>query len=108
MTNNEPASSLRQRAEEIAREKEAQSSDSIDALSLEEIRRMVHELRVHQIELEMQNEELRRLALSDITERKQAEASLMESEWKFKALFEKSPIGVALSCNDLWTSRESR
>lgn len=31
----------------------------------------------------------------DITERKQIEVSLLEAEWKFKALFELGPIGVA-------------
>ncbi len=31
----------------------------------------------------------------DITERKLAEEALLESEWKFNALFEKGPIGVA-------------
>jgi PAS domain S-box-containing protein len=31
----------------------------------------------------------------DITGRKRAEAALMEAEWKFRALFEKGPIGVA-------------
>ncbi len=31
----------------------------------------------------------------DITDRKQAEEALKESDWKFKALFEKGPIGVA-------------
>ena len=31
----------------------------------------------------------------DITRRKQAEQALLEAEWKFRALFEKGPIGVA-------------
>ena len=31
----------------------------------------------------------------DITERKIAEEALLEAEWKFRALFEKGPIGVA-------------
>ena len=31
----------------------------------------------------------------DITERRQAQEALIEAEWKFKALFEKGPIGVA-------------
>ncbi len=33
--------------------------------------------------------------LIDITERKQAEKELQEANWKFRALFEKGPIGVA-------------
>ena len=47
-------------AEEIALEKAAQSLEGIETLSPEEIRQRFHELQVHQIRLEMQNEELRR------------------------------------------------
>jgi len=50
---------LRQRAEAIFREKAAQSLEHLEALSPEATRQTLHELRVHQIELEMQNEELR-------------------------------------------------
>ncbi len=50
---------LRQQAEARLLKASALATDNIDALSLEAARRMVHELRVHQIELEMQNEELR-------------------------------------------------
>ena len=55
-----PASGLRQQAEEVIRGKETQSPEGLEALSSEEMQRMLHELRVHQVELEMQNEELRR------------------------------------------------
>jgi PAS domain S-box-containing protein len=60
MTNDEPTSSLRQRAEESARGKAVQSVKNGEDLTLEEARRALHELAVHQIELEMQNEELHR------------------------------------------------
>ena len=50
------STTLRQRAEEKAR---ATGDQDLEALSPEQTRRLLHELRVHQIELEMQNEELR-------------------------------------------------
>ena len=56
----EPLSPLRRRAEKIVREREARLSEKFEPLSPEEMARTVHELRVHQIELELQNEELRR------------------------------------------------
>ena len=61
MTNAppEPARTLRQRAEEKSRASDADSGPDGQA-STPEMRHLLHELRVHQIELEMQNEELRR------------------------------------------------
>jgi PAS domain S-box-containing protein len=47
---------LRQRAEEKASRDE---SSAVESLSLDDARRMLHELQVHQIELKMQNDELR-------------------------------------------------
>lgn len=52
---------VRHQAGEMALEEAAKSPSRIDVLSLEESRLMLHELRVHQIELEMQNDELRRV-----------------------------------------------
>ena len=50
---------LRQEAEAVAARNAAQSPEDRGALSPEESLQLVHELRVHQVELEMQNEELR-------------------------------------------------
>ena len=49
---------LRSRAEHLV---DLADLPGLDAVSREDIRRLIHELRVHQIELEMQNEELRRV-----------------------------------------------
>ena len=60
--DNQPgdASELRRRAEERAREIEAQFPENLTALSHEETRQVIRELRVHQIELELLNEEMHR------------------------------------------------
>ena len=54
---------LRQQAEIISRSTKAQSPDDLKSLSSEELQQLLHELQVHQIELKMQNEELRRAQL---------------------------------------------
>ncbi|MDD5167697.1 MAG: hypothetical protein PHN75_02690 [Syntrophales bacterium] len=63
-----PAGSFRLRAEERWQEKKPQD---LPALSDADAQRLIHELRVHQIELEMQNEELQRAwaALAESTEK---------------------------------------
>ena len=73
---------LRKHAEKIAREKEAQSPEDIESLSPDEIRQMLHELRVHQIELEMQNEELRL-----------AQAELDAARARYFDLYDLAPVG---------------
>ncbi len=50
----------RGRAEGMVREMEAPSVEELGTMQPEELQRVLHELQVHQIELEMQNEELRR------------------------------------------------
>ena len=74
--------SLRQKAEAHCREREEMSSEKLDALSPESLRTILHELRVHQIELEMQNEELRR-----------AEAELDASRARYFDLYDLAPVG---------------
>jgi PAS domain S-box-containing protein len=76
------AAEMRRRAEEIAREKAAQSLENVEGPLPEEGRRMLHELRVHQIELEMQNEELRR-----------AEAELDAARARYFELYDLAPVG---------------
>ena len=76
------AAELRKRAEEIARGKAAQPPENIETLSPEEIRQALHGLRVHQIELEMQNEELRR-----------AQAELDAARARYYDLYDLAPVG---------------
>ncbi len=83
---NDPpdAASLRARAEAAFLETTAPSPESLAALSPEATERMLHELRVHQIELEMQNEELRRSQLE-----------LEASKSRYFNLYDLAPVGYA-------------
>ncbi|MEN6331323.1 MAG: PAS and helix-turn-helix domain-containing protein [Smithella sp.] len=76
------ADDLRKRAEIVARGKEALSPEDIEALSPEDARFLLHELRVHQIELMMQNEELRR-----------AQEELEASRARYFDLYDLAPVG---------------
>lgn len=73
---------LRRKAEEKARTIAAIVPENIVDLSPEQTFEMLHELRVHQIELEMQNEELRR-----------AQAALDSSRAHYFNLYDLSPVG---------------
>ncbi len=59
-TTADDPDNLRRQAEEKARIQAARTPTAAEPLSPEETRQMLHELRVHQIEMEIQNEELRR------------------------------------------------
>jgi PAS domain S-box-containing protein len=52
---------LRKQAEKIFRDKAIRTPENLETLSIDEIHHIFHELQVHQIELEMQNEELHRI-----------------------------------------------
>jgi PAS domain S-box-containing protein len=78
----EQGAELRRRAEKIARGKAAQSPEDLDTLLSEETRQTLHELRVNQIELEMQNEELRA-----------AQAELDAARARYFDLYDLAPVG---------------
>jgi hypothetical protein len=75
MSRPAPLDGLRRRAEDAAQELAVGMPDNLDALSPEDARKVLHELRVHQIELEMQNEELRRV-------QEELEASRARYSWR--------------------------
>ena len=77
-TGTDKFADLRRRAEAALPERSAE----IDKLSPEEMGSLVHELQVHQIELEMQNEELRR-----------TQHELEASRDRYADLYDFAPIG---------------
>jgi PAS domain S-box-containing protein len=73
---------LRWRAEEIAREQGVPSPKDLKSLSREEALKLVDELRVHQIELTMQNDELCRV-----------QAELTATRERYFDLYNLAPVG---------------
>ena len=77
--------SLRKKAEKIL----SQKPDAIRKIPGEDIQRLIHELDVYQIELDMQNDELRK-----------AQAEIELSRAKYVDLYDFAPIGYfTLTCN---------
>lgn len=73
---------LRRQAEEIARRHSVQSPEQLAALSPETTQQVLHELQVHQIELEMQNDELR-----------QSQLALKAARARYFELYDLAPAG---------------
>ena len=69
---------LRERAEKRV----SKRSDTLSKIENKDIKKLVHQLETHQIELEMQNEELRK-----------AQAEIEESRGKFSDLYDFAPAG---------------
>ena len=82
VTNAPSSSELRERAEQAARRKPPLSAMDLDNLSPELIRQTLHELQVHQIELQMQNEELQT-----------AQIRLDKSRARYFDLYDLAPVG---------------
>ncbi len=84
--------SLRQKAEKLL----SKSTEAISKLPAEDLKELIHELNVYEIELEMQNEQLRRI-----------ESQLKESENRYRELsanllnaYEKERKRIALEVHD--------
>ena len=78
------ASRLREAAEGRLRARPGDAGDAAGPTDLEDSQRLVHELRVHEAELELQNEELERT-------RGEAEAALA----RYAELYDSAPVGYA-------------
>jgi PAS domain S-box-containing protein len=80
MTTDEKnrAEKLKDKAESMLSMTDSQPED----LTVEEVKALLHDLRVHQVELELQNEELRR-----------TQVELQEASNNYARLFESAPVG---------------
>jgi len=73
---------LRERAEAITRGQTTRMPEDLETLPPEAVRRALHDLQVHQIELEMQNQELRR-----------TQKELQASRARYFDLYDLAPVG---------------
>lgn len=79
---NGAARTLREQAEAQVREKRDELPENLSALAPDDVRKLLHELRVHQVELEMQNEEL-----------KAAQVQLQAAQARYFDLYDRAPVG---------------
>lgn len=84
MKENEKRKPQRENSSDLRRkaEKTLKSETTIEKLSEEEVRKLAHELQAQQIDLEMQNEELRN-----------AQIQIEESRQKYSRLYDFAPVG---------------
>jgi len=81
---------LRQRAEAMALENAIASPDALSEPSVDDMQQTIHALRVHQIELEMQNDELRR-----------TQAALDNAQTRYFDFYDLAPVGyVSIDSDD--------
>ena len=73
---------LRRRAEKVVQDSPGRALKSLNSLSPADAQRVLHDLQVHQIELELQNEELRR-----------AQEALEASRARYFDLYDLAPVG---------------
>lgn len=79
-------SQLRKKAEILyANSETSRVENQIANASLEQLQKITHELRVHQIELELQNEEL-----------KSTQVELLHAKKQYQELFERAPVGYLI------------
>jgi len=76
---------LRSNAEAMAKERESLLPKDLSNISPEEMQDMIHDLTVHQIELEMQNEEMVRL-----------QVELNESRTRYFDIYDMAPVGYLI------------
>jgi two-component system, cell cycle sensor histidine kinase and response regulator CckA len=77
----ETSSGLRERAQGQLDRQQSDPPEDVSGLSTEAVQKLLHELRVHQIELELQNDELRRTQIE-----------LEESRTRYFELYDLAPV----------------